>query len=58
MASRNDSRLISCEVAGDQFDYVVSVRVETAVPVRIPGVPTQLNAVAYAGPVPAGEAGG
>jgi secretion/DNA translocation related TadE-like protein len=49
-AEENWTRLISCELVGDQIDFVVTVRV--ACGVHGPGgLPAAVEAVAYAGSV-------
>lgn len=51
LAGRNDVDVAACEVTGDQFDYVVEVRVVRAVGWRMPGLPATVTATAYAGNV-------
>ncbi|MFT4296543.1 MAG: flp pilus-assembly TadE/G-like family protein [Micropruina sp.] len=51
IAGRNDVRLAGCEVTGDLIDFVVEVRVTRGVGWRLPGMPEQVAAVAYAGNV-------
>ncbi len=49
VASRNGVRLAGCSERGDSFDYVVTVRVEQPVSVRLPGLPESVVATAHAG---------
>lgn len=49
-ARANAGRAIECGRVGDQIDYVVTVRVAVPVSSPIPGLPEQVEAVAYAGP--------
>jgi secretion/DNA translocation related TadE-like protein len=51
IAAKNDQRLASCSVVGDQVDFVFSVQINSAVPVRVPVLPRQITATAHAGPV-------
>lgn len=50
-AERNRVRLVRCGVAGDEVEFVVSVRVAAPLPVRVPGLRPDAEAVAYAGVV-------
>lgn len=49
VAQANQVRVVSCEQVGDAIDFVVTVRVELHVAVTVPGLPTRVGAVAYAG---------
>ncbi|MFT3860298.1 Rv3654c family TadE-like protein [Micropruina sp.] len=51
IAALNDVEVAECEVAGDLIDFVVEVTVRRAVGWRLPGLPQQVSAVAYAGSV-------
>jgi secretion/DNA translocation related TadE-like protein len=51
LARANDARLTRCDRVGDDVDYVVSVTVEVAVGLRVPGLPRALSGRAHAGPV-------
>lgn len=48
-ARANGARLASCERVGDPIDFVVTVRAELRLEVRVPGLPTAVTAVAQAG---------
>lgn len=50
-AARNDRMLAGCSVVGDRVDFVLSVRISAPVPTRVPILPRQITATAYAGPV-------
>lgn len=45
------ARLADCRGSGDLYQFVVSVQVEHAVSVRVPGLPSAVRATAHAGPV-------
>lgn len=49
-AQRNRARVVSCERVGDQIDFVITVTAAVEVPALMPGLPTRVEAVAYAGP--------
>lgn len=51
IAGRNGVLLGRCEVAGDAVDFVVEVRVSRDVGTRLPGLPGEVGATAYAGNV-------
>ncbi|MFT4215573.1 MAG: hypothetical protein QM619_00070 [Micropruina sp.] len=51
LADRNEVSMGACEVTGDLIDFVVEVRVSREVGWRLPGLPAQVAAVAYAGNV-------
>lgn len=51
IAGRNDVQVAGCEVAGDLIDFVVEVQVRRAVGWRVPGLPHEVTASAYAGNV-------
>jgi secretion/DNA translocation related TadE-like protein len=48
-ARSNHARVVDCDVVGDPLDFVVTVRAEVELDLRVPGLPRQLLAVAYAG---------
>lgn len=48
-ASDNGARVVSCGQVGDVVDFVITVRVEVTVRTGVVGLPTRLQAVAYAG---------
>lgn len=48
-AHSNGARVVSCAQVGDAVDFVVTVRAEVAVGIRVPGLPRRISAVAYAG---------
>lgn len=50
-ARSNGAEVTRCEQAGDDVDFVLTVRVERRVPVLFPGLPGHVWAVAYAGPI-------
>lgn len=50
-AQRNRVRLVRCGVAGDEVEFVVTVRVAAALPVGLFGLRSDAEAVAYAGVV-------
>lgn len=50
-ARSNGAEVTRCEQAGDDLDFVLTVRVERSVPILVPGLPGHVWAVAYAGPV-------
>ncbi len=45
----NGVNVLRCDRVGDQIDYVVTVRVELDVPVRVRGLPRRVEALASAG---------
>lgn len=51
IAGRNEVTIGTCEVTGDLIDFVVEVRVARVVGWRLPGLPEQVAATAYAGNV-------
>ena len=50
-AHDNGARVTRCAQVGDQFDFVVTVRVAVEVRVRSPGLPRRVEAEAHAGRV-------
>lgn len=48
-AEANGARLDSCDHVGDPIDFVVSVRVDVEVGLRVPALPRQIGAAAHAG---------
>lgn len=46
----------NCRAVGDMYRYVVSVQVVRPVTIHLPGLPTEVVAVAHAGPGEAGQA--
>ena len=48
-AADNGARVVQCDQVGDQITYVVSVRAEIRVRIRIRGLPTSVQAWAHAG---------
>ncbi len=48
-AGSNGARVVSCERVGDAVDFVITVRAEVTVGVRLPGLPRRISALAYAG---------
>ena len=50
-ARANGARLSRCDLAGDPVDFVVTVRTEVPVGVRISGLPRSVAAEAHAGRV-------
>ena len=48
-ARDNGARVLQCNQVGDQIDYVVSVRVELDVPIRVRGLPRRVQGLASAG---------
>lgn len=50
-AHDNGARVTRCDQIGDQFDFVVTVRVAVQVRVRSPGLPRRVEAEAHAGRV-------
>jgi secretion/DNA translocation related TadE-like protein len=48
-ARSNGAKVMDCSQVGDVIDFVVSVQVEIAVDISVPGLPTSIGAVAYAG---------
>lgn len=50
-AADNGARLVRCEQAGDQVDYVITVRVAIGVRVRLAGLPRQVESLAHAGSI-------
>jgi secretion/DNA translocation related TadE-like protein len=50
-ARQNGARVSRCHRAGDEVDFVVTVRVVVEVRVRSPGLPRQVEAEAHAGRV-------
>ncbi|MDQ1483529.1 MAG: hypothetical protein QOF35_1605 [Actinomycetota bacterium] len=51
-ANANNAQVVTCDQVGDQVDFVVTVRAEVFVRVRMPGLPMTIGAVAYAGSKP------
>jgi secretion/DNA translocation related TadE-like protein len=49
IAEANGAHLETCSRVGDPIDFVVSVRVEVTVGVRVPLLPRQIGAAAHAG---------
>lgn len=50
-AKKNDRRVADCKIAGDTGDFVLTIRVEAPVPVRVGMVPRNIAVSANAGPV-------
>lgn len=50
-ASADGADLLQCEVAGDEIDFVVSLRVSVPTRTRLPGLPRDVAAIAHAGPI-------
>jgi secretion/DNA translocation related TadE-like protein len=50
-AQQNGARATHCDRAGDEVDFVVTVRVVVEVRVRSPGLPRRVEAEAHAGRV-------
>jgi secretion/DNA translocation related TadE-like protein len=50
-ARANGARLTRCDLAGDPVDFVVTVRTQVPVGMRISGLPTSVAAEAHAGRV-------
>lgn len=50
-ARSNGAEVTLCEQAGDDLDFVLTVRAERSVPILVPGLPGRVWAVAYAGPI-------
>lgn len=48
-ARANGASVVLCNQVGDAVDFVVTVRAQVRVGVRVPGLPTTSTAVAYAG---------
>lgn len=48
-ARANGASVVLCNQVGDAVDFVVTVRAQVQVDVRVPGLPTTSTAVAYAG---------
>lgn len=48
-ARGNNAVVVSCSQVGDLVDFVVTIRAEVRVRVRLPGLPTRSTAVAHAG---------
>lgn len=48
-AMNNHARVLSCGQVGDVVDFVITVRVEVTVRTGVVGLPTRVQAVAYAG---------
>ncbi len=48
-ARANGASVVLCNQVGDAVDFVVTVRAQVRVGVRLPGLPTTSTAVAYAG---------
>lgn len=48
-ARANGASVVLCNHVGDAVDFVVTVRAQVRVGVRVPGLPTRSTAVAYAG---------
>ena len=48
-ATRNDVELTGCTVRGDQWSFVVDIRVRRALEPRVPGGPESVERVASAG---------
>lgn len=50
-AQRNQASVDDCAVAGDQRDFVVTVRTVLKSNSKVPGLPTEVFGTAHAGPV-------
>jgi secretion/DNA translocation related TadE-like protein len=50
VAADNGTRMSTCDRVGDQVDFVVSVEVVRPVRTGVAGLPTEVTAVAHAGP--------
>lgn len=48
-ARTNGASVLLCNRVGDDVDFVVTVRAQVRVGVRLPGLPSTMAAVAYAG---------
>jgi len=48
-ARSNGAKVVSCDRVGDQFDFVITVRVEVAVSTGVAGLPRTIRATAHAG---------
>lgn len=51
IARANRTTVTSCDVVGDQLDFVITVQVRRNVPPLMPGLPQSVGAKAHAGPV-------
>lgn len=51
IARANGTKLTRCDPVGDRIDFVITVRVERAVPRMLAGLPAAVGAEAHAGPV-------
>lgn len=51
VAARNEVSVQHCQVAGDAIDFAVEVQVSRDVGWRLPGLPAEVSATAYAGKV-------
>lgn len=50
-AARNQSELVECHVNGDEFSFVVEVRVRQSLRPSLPGAPQTIERVASAGTI-------
>jgi secretion/DNA translocation related TadE-like protein len=48
-ARANGAEVVDCSQVGDAIDFVVTVQVEISVKITVPGLPTKIGAIAYAG---------
>jgi len=48
-ARNNRARAVACDRVGDQFDFVITVRVEVPVSTGVAGLPRSVRATAHAG---------
>ncbi len=48
-AADNRVELVSCDLVGDQLDFVVTARVRVVIGQSIPGLPRSVEAIAFAG---------
>lgn len=48
-ARANSASVVSCNQVGDAVDFVVTVEAQVRVGVHVPGLPSTVRAIAYAG---------
>jgi secretion/DNA translocation related TadE-like protein len=51
LAAENRQRLTDCVTVGDHWDFVITVTITTAVPIRSPILPDKIILESHAGPV-------